>query len=440
MLVDFKRNYEDFGKKGNVLSKLDALLKSETKVIIPETLIIPVSFFNNKVRNRLYLGVELLTFDEKQEILKEIRKRFRNKKVVVRSSASCEDSILFTNSGQYDSFLNLVSDAEIICAIEKIYYSFISENARKYSEINNVTISNEGMAVLIQEVAPVYRAGVMFTSNPVTGQDIAIIEFCDGLGEAVVAGQSRVTRLFETDLQLSKVFKRLIRIGKLIEEEMGSPQDIEWGIDIQNDIYIFQARPIVMHHRECRDFAPFEAIGYGSQLIISKGFTIGRVSDELPYKLIVQDGKLTSKDLIPIMDSKGIILRTGGMLSHFANIVREFNKPCIIIEDKIQVNADQIYVLNAYDGSIAEFEGLAYDVKVCAIWNYACDLVLNSSANYKEELGIKKHSFFDAMTDCKYCSFELCGRTISVQYKGRSLELEFLTKELALKFFKGVWT
>lgn len=439
MLLDFKHNCEEFGQKGNVLSKLDKLLKKVMLASVPDTLIIPVSFFNNKIRNRLYLGVELLTFEEKQEILKEIRKRFANKKVVVRSSASCEDAILFTNSGQYDSFLNLVSDEEIICAIEKIYYSFISENAKKYSEINNVIISDEGMAVLVQEVAPVYKAGVLFTSNPVTGQNTAVIECCNGLGEAVVAGQSCVTRVFETDVNLDEVFKKLIYIGKLIEEEFERSQDIEWGIDYENNIYIFQSRPIVMHSRNCVGFVPFESIGYSNQLIISKGFTIGRVSDELPYRLIVQDGKLTSKDLIPILSSKGIILRTGGMLSHFANIVREFNKPCIIIEEKISVDVNKTYVLNAYNGSIAEFDTLEYDAKVCAMWNYVCDLVQNSNNNYLNDLGIKKHLILNVVTDYECYSFGLNGRIISVKCNGHALELEFFTEEFALKFVKGIW-
>ena len=337
MLINFENNTENFGKKGEVLKKLYNLLSEENNVYIPETLILPLKFFNNIIKDKLLKGEnKILTQKEEQEILFEIRNQFKNKKIVVRSSASCEDSILFTNSGQYDSFLNLTTDEEILTAINKIFNSFISSNAMEYYKINNIDFANQGMAVLIQEVAPVKKAGVMFTANPITGEDKPIIEFCDGLGEDVVSGQKEVVTIKDNYNNIPKKLKKLVEIGKKIELEMGIPQDIEWGIDEKNNIYIFQSRPIIINKRNVEKL---QKINIPQNCIIgdsiSNGFTIGKIKELETCdnsEIILQSGKLTSKNLITIINNKAILLQTGGYLSHFANIIREFNKPAIIIK------------------------------------------------------------------------------------------------------------
>ena len=217
MLINFENNKESFGKKGDMLRKLYNLLFDEDNVYIPETLVLSLEFFNNTIKERLLKGKnKILTPSEEQKILLEIRNQFKNKKIVVRSSASCEDSILFTNSGQYDSFLNLTTDEEILTAINKTFYSFVSSNAMEYYKINNLDFTNQGMAVLIQEVAPVKKAGVMFTVNPITGEDKPIIEFCNGLGEDVVSGQKEVITIKDNYNNIPKILNKLLKIGKRI--------------------------------------------------------------------------------------------------------------------------------------------------------------------------------------------------------------------------------
>jgi len=441
MLINFENNKENFGKKGEMLRKLYNLLSDENNVYIPETLILSLEFFNNVIKEKLLKGEnKILTPSEEQEILFGIRNQFKNKKIVVRSSASCEDSILFTNSGQYDSFLNLTTDDEILTAINKIFYSFISSNAMEYYKINNIDFTNQGMAVLIQEVAPVKKAGVMFTANPITGEDKPIIEFCNGLGEDVVSGQKEVVTIKDNYNNIPKILNKLLEIGKKIELEMGVPQDIEWGIDENNNIYIFQSRPIIINKRNSDKL---QKINIPQNCImgdsISNGFTIGQIKeleDCDNSEIILQSGKLTSKDLTTIINNKAILLQTGGYLSHFANIIREFNKPAIIIKEDKTLNLNEKYIVDGYNGCIYKLDDLTLEDKKKAYWNYFVDLIYNGNKAYLELIGIKNYKFMlkNKKNKSEILDFITIDNKLYIDSNSEILEIEFSSLDLLNNF------
>lgn len=443
ILCDLKNKSEKFGKKGEVLRELYSLLSYENKVFVPDTLIIPLSFFNIFIKEKLLSGdKEIVTQSYQQEIIKQIRKKFKNKKIVVRSSASCEDSILFTNSGQYDSFLNLTTDEEILSAINKIFYSFISSNAMEYYKINNIDLKKQGMAVLIQEVAPVKIAGVMFTANPTNGESQSIIEYCNGLGEDVVSGQKKVNTIKENDENIPKVFERLITIGKKIEKKMGTPQDIEWGIDENDNIYIFQARPIIINKRNTEKLKNVVLPkNYIAGFPVSMGFTIGKIKELTNCnnsEIILQTGKLTSKDLTSIINNKSILLKTGGYLSHFANIIREFNKPSIIIDEAQMFSSNELYVIDGYNGYIYKLQDLKTSEQKKSYWNYFVDLVYNANLSYLNLIGIKSSSFInkDKENRIKKFYFMIKDNELYIEFDNEILKIEFDSINLLNSFIE----
>lgn len=441
MLITFENNEENLGQKGEVLKRLYNLLSNENNVYIPKTLVLSLEFFNNIIKEKLLRGENnLLTLNQEKEILFEIRNQFKNKKIVIRSSASCEDSILFTNSGQYDSFLNLTTDKEILTAINKIFYSFISSNAMEYYKINNIDFKSQGMAILIQEVAPVKKAGVMFTANPVTGEDKPIIEFCNGLGEDVVTGQKEVITIKDNYNAIPKILNKLLEIGNKIELEMGVPQDIEWGIDENDNIYIFQSRPIIFNKRK---LDKLQKINIPQNCIIgesiSQGFTIGQIKkleDCDNSEIILQSGKLTSKDLTTIINNKAILLQTGGYLSHFANIIREFNKPAIIIKEKNFLSLNKKYIIDGYNGCVYNLNNLKPEDKKKAYWNYFVDLIYNGNKTYLELIGIISHKFISKNKKIKFgiLNFITIDNKLYIDSDDEVLEIEFLSLELLNKF------
>lgn len=445
MLIDFDNNKENFGKKGEVLRKLNSLLFNEKKVHIPDTLILSLEFFNDNIKEKILNGEKkLLTQNEEQQILFEIRRRFKNKKIVVRSSASCEDSILFTNSGQYDSFLNLTTDGEILDAINKTFYSFISSNAMEYYKINNIDFLNQGMAVLIQEVAPVKNAGVMFTANPITGEHNPIIEYCNGFGENVVSGQKEVITIKDNYNNIPKILNKLLEIGKKIELRMGESQDIEWGIDKKNNIYIFQARPIIINKKNIdklkKIIVPQNYI-IGSS--ISTGFAIGKINQLGTYnnsEIILQSGKLTSKDLTTIINSKAILLQTGGYLSHFANIIREFYKPSIIIKANQILDLKEAYIVDGYNGYIYKLSDLNLKEQKKAYWNYFTDLIYNGNKIYLNSIGIKSYRFVlnNQSKNHYVSSYITIENKLYIDSDSETLEIEFSSANLLNKFLQNI--
>lgn len=440
MLYTFDSNEGNFGKKGDALRKIYKFLNNEKDVYVPETLVLSLDFFDKYVKeNLLNEKKSLLTDQVENEIINEINARFKGKRLVVRSSASCEDSIMFTNSGQYDSFLNLSTDEEILSAINKTFYSFISPNAMEYYKINDIDLTKQGMAVLIQEVAPVVCAGVMFTANPITGNKKPLIEFCEGLGENVVSGQKKVITIKDNYDSLPISFTKLLEIGKRIELLMGVPQDIEWGMDTGNNIYIFQARPIVINKRKTDklqniDISQDCIIGE----VISNGFTIGQINKIDNFRnseIIVQTGKLTSKDLTTIINSKAIILKTGGYLSHFANIIREFNKPSMIVDINQSFESSENYVVDGYNGCIYKLDSITSHNKNKAYWNYLVDLVLNGNRLYLDSIGIKKYTFKSRKRKGKTDLLTI-GNNLYAVIDDKVLEIEFYSLDVLNIFIK----
>ena len=137
------------------------------------------------------------------------------------------------------------------------------------------------IAVVVQQMINSEKAGVMFTSHPVTGEPLSIIEGSWGLGESVVSGSVSPDK-YVFDQRTGKVIDRLVArkkieivsdgehgtktldvgkerqetpvlsddeiarlatFGKVAETHYGVPQDVEWSI-VGTTIYILQSRPI----------------------------------------------------------------------------------------------------------------------------------------------------------------------------------------------------
>ncbi|HEY7170445.1 MAG TPA: PEP/pyruvate-binding domain-containing protein [Vicinamibacterales bacterium] len=156
----------------------------------------------------------------------------------VRSSGLAEDSAADSFAGIHETFLN-VDRAGLVDAVRRCRDSARSEPARAYRAARRVADGDAGIAVLVQCMVAAVRSGVTFTINPVTGADELVIEWVDGLGEALVSG--RVTpdeqRLPKSDPS------ELAKLAVRIEAFYAAPQDIEWCFD-GRQYWIVQSRPV----------------------------------------------------------------------------------------------------------------------------------------------------------------------------------------------------
>jgi phosphohistidine swiveling domain-containing protein/glycerol-3-phosphate acyltransferase PlsY len=198
--------------------------------------------------------------------------------LVVRSSAIGEDSETASAAGQYDSILNLTSQAAIEQAILRCQASYHLSSASRYRQDKG--IAESGMAVVVQLQVQGVFSGVAFSRDPIACQgDAVVIEALPGMATQVVSGQvtpeqyrvwieedlagkeiaSKETKnsspswLLPEAIELPvqgkgdlppRLIQQVAYLARHIEQHYhGVPQDIEWSYDGQH-LWLLQARPI----------------------------------------------------------------------------------------------------------------------------------------------------------------------------------------------------
>lgn len=202
--------------------------------------------------------------------------KLQGHRFAVRSSATAEDSKSNPFAGIAESILN-VESPDIPISLKRVYASLFSERALVYQ--NGRSILGASMAVVVQKMVRVKSAGVMFTRNPISGEENTVIESSFGLGDMVVRG--RVTpdhfeatyagtilnrhiprKLIElsNENKVVKIPKKtgvtqsisdtevseLARVSWVIKKSYGMDMDIEWATDTSGVLYVLQARPLVV--------------------------------------------------------------------------------------------------------------------------------------------------------------------------------------------------
>ena len=298
--------------------------------------------------------------------------------VAIRSSATAEDLPEASFAGQQDTFLHVSGDDEVIEFIRKCWASLFEARAIFYREENNFEHSKVYIAVVVQKMAFADKAGVMFTVNPSTGEEIALIEGSWGLGEAVVSGDvtpdnyqvdKRNNEIVNVTISDKKVMytndedgtsvkievpedKRkervlsddeliqLTEMGKTVQAHYGEPMDTEWAFE-KDMLFLLQARPITTlgGAEEAADDASSDL---GDVLVrglgASPGMAAGTVKivldiDELDK---IKDGDImvttmTTPDMVPAMRrASGIVTDEGGVTCHASIISRELGIPCVV--------------------------------------------------------------------------------------------------------------
>ena len=182
-----------------------------------------------------------LTDEANAELNATIAKLDRLKTYAVRSSAIGEDGAGNSFAGQYETLTDVIVP-KIREAVTTVASSAKNARVENYKAQND--ISGEGIGVIIQEFVKADFAGVIFTSDVMTGKDDQIIgNYVRGEGEKLVSGaeNAEVFKIgtleysYEGNPELAPYAKTL--------RKYGVPMDIEWAVK-GSKVYILQARPI----------------------------------------------------------------------------------------------------------------------------------------------------------------------------------------------------
>lgn len=198
----------------------------------------------------------------------------------VRSSATMEDLASASFAGQYDTFLNVRTEDQLVDSVRRCWVSVFTDRAISYRAQKGLDHRDAKLAAVVQLMVAPEASGVMFTADPVSGhRGTVVINAAYGLGEAVVSGlvnpdlylvdgegglKKSVTEkdmmivarteggVVHQDVPPSRraaqvlpdaVIRDLAAQGRRIQELFGTPQDIEWALD-DGGVRILQARPV----------------------------------------------------------------------------------------------------------------------------------------------------------------------------------------------------
>ncbi|MDD1724391.1 MAG: phosphoenolpyruvate synthase [Methanospirillum sp.] len=298
--------------------------------------------------------------------------------VAARSSATAEDLPDASFAGQQETILNIRGIDKLLISIQACWASLYGARAIYYRAKQGFDHHSVNIAVVVQQLVPSEKAGVLFSSHPVTGEPLTIIEGSWGLGESVVSGSvspdkyvfdrrlertadrlisvklieivpdghyGTISRDVEPDRQEEQVLsdeevKRLSTYGIVSEEHYGTPQDMEWGI-VGDKIYILQSRPITTI--KGRDTMKKDSAGSADKVILqgqgaSPGLATGPVIIVEDVRDIgkVKEGdimvtRMTNPDMVPAMRKvAAIVTDEGGMTCHAAIVSRELGTPAVV--------------------------------------------------------------------------------------------------------------
>jgi len=164
-----------------------------------------------------------------QDAIEEVARSVRDLPVplAVRSSAVDEDGADASFAGQHLTLLNVASTDAVNDAVRQVWWSANSDSAITYRQKVGL-FRRPSVGVVVQSLLDPDAAGVMFTQNPVTGDDELMIEASWGLGEVVVAGlvipdHFRVARsgeVLERTAGLKRIRIRALPEGGTREEDV----------------------------------------------------------------------------------------------------------------------------------------------------------------------------------------------------------------------------
>ncbi|WP_351236277.1 PEP/pyruvate-binding domain-containing protein [Streptomyces sp. NPDC002133] len=178
--------------------------------------------------------------------------------VVVRSSSVYEDTEYSSMAGRFESVLDARGWQEFTAAVWTVLGS-----ARQVRPLRQSpdALPGDGMAVLVQPMLRSTVGGVMFGADPVEGRTDRILisavrggpdQLVDGSTQGVRYQLTRRGRLVRAEpadardegLLPHRRTARLVALAKKTERVFGSPQDMEFGFDAEERLWLFQARPI----------------------------------------------------------------------------------------------------------------------------------------------------------------------------------------------------
>lgn len=254
--VVLSKYYEDFSPE-NILRRLSGSLQTRRRRVsnLISTKADTLQALQPRLRASRIEPILVVTAGEfsreRERVLQKVRNKYAGQKIVVRSSASNEDSLQSSNAGHYDSDLDI--DADDPCQVEQAI-------GRVLNSYRADGLCEEQEQVLIQrQTVDVMVSGVVFTRDLQKNRPYYLINFDDnGSTDSVTSGQGGKSLWIGRDLanqRLPASWQALVSAVQEIEQVLdGMILDIEFAITRDGDVVIFQVRPLAANYRFSKEF------------------------------------------------------------------------------------------------------------------------------------------------------------------------------------------
>jgi phosphohistidine swiveling domain-containing protein len=173
--------------------------------------------------------------------------------LVARSSSVVEDTSTSSMAGQFESIIGISGFDAFVAAVSAVLDSRARAGA-----------SDHPIAVLVQPLIEPRFGGVMFGVDPVAGRtDRRVVSAVQGGPEPLVSGEVDGSRyvleapsakVLEFDVNDGAVIdagdlRRLVALSDRVASVYGGPQDVEWAIATDGELWLLQSRPVTTEIR-----------------------------------------------------------------------------------------------------------------------------------------------------------------------------------------------
>jgi pyruvate, water dikinase len=308
----------------------------------------------------------------------------------VRSSALIEDRAGANFAGQFESFLGLTDEAELLTAVRACWAALWMTNARRYMDNHGLNPADTAMAVIVQPLVSA-RASGGGLSETAEGQMLLTATW--GLGSAIAQGQIVPDRIvlsrqgFVRKMEAGRKGHRetcvhgvgtapqpvvpalvskaclepgqAVALGRLLKKTeglMGVPVEIEWALD-DDGFKLLQARPlhvepayvpdeIWLQHPGINGHPAGIGWGTGRAVVVNCECELSRVG--VGDILVTKVAGPALSHILPRV--AGVVAELGGSTSHLASLARERGIPMVLgvldatrkIPDGAQVAVDGV--------------------------------------------------------------------------------------------------
>ena len=310
--------------------------------------------------------------------------------VAVRSSGVAEDQPNASFAGQFETFLNIKGEKELLNAVKDSLVSTFGDRVIAYRAEKGFPQLKFALSIGVQKMvrSDLASSGIIFTLDTETGfNNIVLINSIFGVGEMIVKGKITPDQFYIFKPNLKKGLKPIIvkNLGRKnrkyifakgpglkevvvpkdqqlrfsltdeealklaewameIEKHYGRPQDIEWAKDGKTgELFIVQARPETVHAPKRGRMYEDYIIGTKKKPVIT-GIAVGEKIGQGKVKIIKDVSEIdkfkkgevlvtgmTDPDWVPAMRlASAIVTDEGGRLCHAAIVSRELGVPAIV--------------------------------------------------------------------------------------------------------------